>query len=167
MVRSIRIDGDIAYIPLTQGKVAIIDAVDVPLVKGRNWSATKRKNTFYARATKPRVDGRQTMEFLHRFLMQAAPDIEVDHEDCDGLNCRRSNMRAATRYQNSLNIPRLSKNTSGHKGVHWNKAKSLWVARINVERRKIHLGFFSDIEAASAAYAEASKRHHGEFGRLS
>ena len=37
--RPIRIEGDVAYVPLTKGYEAIIDVEDVPLVEGRNWHA--------------------------------------------------------------------------------------------------------------------------------
>ena len=47
-IRQIRIQGDIAYVPLTKGYEAVIDAADVPLVQGNNWSATVRKRTCYA-----------------------------------------------------------------------------------------------------------------------
>ena len=49
-IREIVIDGNIAYVPLTKGKVAIIDAEDIPLVEGWNWTAVKRNDgeTFYA-----------------------------------------------------------------------------------------------------------------------
>ena len=35
-IRKIRIEGEIAFIPLTRGKIAIIDSADVSLVEGIN-----------------------------------------------------------------------------------------------------------------------------------
>lgn len=43
-----RVVGDVAFIPLTQGLEAAIDAADLPLVEGRNWYAARHCNTHYA-----------------------------------------------------------------------------------------------------------------------
>ena len=45
-------------------------------------------------------------------------------------------------------------NTSGVKGVYWNKDAGKWKARIAVDRQDKHLGYFEDIlEAAYHRYA--------------
>jgi hypothetical protein len=54
-------------------------------------------------------------------------------------------------------------NASGLKGVWWDVARKKWSAQICVRGRKIHLGRFVDKEKASAAYANASIRHFGDF----
>ena len=82
-IRQIRVDGNIAYVPLTHGYEAIIDAADVPLVEGLNWLAHLAGRTVYARCASgsPKV-------YLHRFIMRPADDMCVDHISGDGLDCR-------------------------------------------------------------------------------
>ena len=60
MKRQIIVKGDVAIIPLTRGYEAIIDAVDVHLVEGRNWSSQPHRNTVYARRGKQKPDGKIT-----------------------------------------------------------------------------------------------------------
>lgn len=166
-IRPIRVVGDTAFIPLSQGLEAVIDAADVPLVEGRNWHAVLNRNVHYARACAPRVRGRRRMIPLHRLILSPPDEMLVDHIDGDGLNCRRSNMRLASIAENGRNKGISKANTSGYKGVSWSKSEQKWEAIIAVNRRRIRLGYFTEKEAAAACYAEASVRLHGEFALVS
>jgi hypothetical protein len=157
-IRPIRTCGDVAYVPLTQGYTAIIDAADVPLVDEHNWHAMKCKNTVYGRTKYCKLS-----VFLHRLIIKAPFGFSVDHRDGDGLNNRRCNMRIATHSQNMHNMRRGKNNTSGFKGVDFSFGK--WRARIKIKGKKKHLGVFTSPEEAHAAYCRASKKFHGEFGR--
>ena len=95
----IRVDGEVAYVSLSQGYVAVIDAADAPLVTGRAWHYTHG----YAATTVYRGNGRQGYLAMHRLILDAPDDLLVDHIDHDPLNCRRSNLRLATPSQNSQN----------------------------------------------------------------
>lgn len=162
--RPVRIEGEVAYVTLTAGKTAVIDAVDAELVGQHNWYAKLNRKTFYA-ATNIVRDGKKTSISLHRFLL-GDPPYEVDHEDLDGLNCRRKNLRPATSSQNAMNRSRRSDNKSGYKGVAFHKGQQRWYARISVNRRQVELGYFSSAELAYDAYCAAAKKHYGEFARL-
>jgi len=159
-IRPIRIEGDVAYVPLTRGFTAVIDVDDVPLVEGRNWYAHKGTNTWYGAA---RIGGQIVL--LHRFLMGADNPAGYDHEDRDGLNCRRSNLRAATTAQNGQNSPKRRHNTSGHKGVFTATAGRSWFAQIKSQNRLRYLGSFKTKAEAKAAYDAAAMELHGEFRR--
>ncbi|QQK04793.1 HNH endonuclease [Burkholderia anthina] len=91
------------------------------------------------------------------------PDHEIDHRDNDGLNNRWANLRAATRKQNSKNRTMPSNNTSGYKGVNFDKKARKWVAQIGSDGKKIYLGRFEDPKEAHAAYCAAADKLHGEF----
>lgn len=101
--RTIRVVGDVAYVPLTQGLEAIIDATDAHLVDGHNWCAVKIGRTFYAMRSVVRNGHKRTL-YLHRAILGAG---EVDHASGDGLDNRRSNLRDVTHGQNMMNT-RLS-----------------------------------------------------------
>jgi hypothetical protein len=161
--RSIRVEGDVAYVPLTKGYEAIIDAADVCLVGRHLWYAkTKPGKTVYA--VRSSRTGRRTIQ-LHRIIMGEPEGLEVDHRDGNGLNNRRVNLRIATRAQNGKNQRTPRNNVSGFKGVYWDSRKSRWRAQITADGRTYRLGLHRNLEAAVAAYAEASKTFHGEFGR--
>jgi hypothetical protein len=167
-IRPIRVEGNVAYVPLTQGYEAIIDAADVPLVEGLNWFAQTDKrrdgsvrNVYAARTDK--VNGRNIASFLHRVVISAQIGVEVDHRDNNGLNNQRANLRIATREQNARNQRRQESDTA--RGTTYVKRRRKWQAQIKVGGRSIYLGMFGSEAAAHAAYIKASAELHGEFGR--
>lgn len=156
ILRPIRIEGDVAYVPLTKGYEAVIDAADVSLVAGINWSASVRGRTVYAYA-------RHTS--LHRLIMKAPPGLCVDHCDGDGLNNQRDNLRLVTHGQNMLNQKPTRGASSELKGVRLHKRTGQWRATITINRKTHHLGLFATEQEAHAAYVAASRYLHGEYGR--
>ena len=162
-IRPIRIEGNVAFVPLTRGLEAIIDVDDIHLIDRFNWHARPGTRTHYAARTrrpeKPRVRNMQNQ------IMQPDAGFIVDHIDGNGLNNRRCNLRFATIGENNRNIRMTAANTSGRKGVDWHKRCKRWRAQIKFEGKKIHLGYYSNVEDAHAAYCAASERLHGEFGR--
>lgn len=56
--------------------------------------------------------------------------------------------------------PLNKNNTSGVKGVHWNKAERCWVARIGFRGKTIMLGRFKRIEDAEKARKEAEEKYY-------
>lgn len=165
-VRSVRTEGFVSFVPLTQGYEAVVDADDAHLVDQWNWCALVTRRAVYAQRTdysgeRPRVI------LMHRELMIAPSGLEVDHRDGDGLNNRRSNLRLATGSQNMHNARLSLRNTSGFKGVSCCNRNLKWRAQIAVGRKSTFLGYFDTREAAHAAYLAASERLHGEFSRNS
>ena len=165
--RPIRIEGGVAYIPLTKGYEACIDACDVPLIDGRSWYAQTNGKTVYAVSSAQLSSGKKTLILLHRIISRATPEIEVDHIDGDGLNNRSSNLRNATRAENAQNRGMHSNNTSGYKGVRFCKDRNRWRAEIYLNGKAKNLGHYDTAESAAAAYREAASIFHGEFSRSS
>lgn len=165
MVRPIRIEGGNAYVTLTKGMEAVIDAADADLVGQWNWRAQHKGGaTFYAVREVGKRSERKTIH-LHRLLMGFPDGLEVDHIDCNGLNNRRSNLRAATRGQNARNVTIRGLNKTGFKGVGKTR-NGRFTAQIKFRGRAYHLGTFDTPQEAHNAYAEASKKLHGEYGRV-
>ena len=54
-------------------------------------------------------------------------------------------------------------NRSGFKGVYWDKPHGKWRARIKLNGKNIHLGYFDALEAAAQAYNEAALKYHKQF----
>jgi hypothetical protein len=163
-VRPIRVCGGVAYVTLTQGYEAIIDAADVPLVDGWNWYAIVHKHTIYAMRSDYSGTKRRGV-YLHRAIMGEPMGFQIDHIDGDGLKNKRCNLREATPTQNRCNQAIGSRNTSGFKGVSFHKRIRKWRAAISTNRKTKNLGYFSTPEEAHSAYCTASRELHGEFGR--
>lgn len=146
-------------IPLTKGKVAIVDEADAEMVSRYRWCYL---NVGYA-ARHERIDGKDRMILMHRFLLGASSEQLVDHINGDGLDNRRVNIRLCTKADNQRNQRRNNRNTTGYKGVSFDKARGKYIASIHVIGTQIHLGRFSTAEEASKAYEDAASRYHGEF----
>lgn len=90
----------------------------------------------------------------------------IDHRNGDRLDNRLENLRLATPTQNAMNRPAHCTNASGYKGVH--RYHNRYIAQIQVEGKKLHLGIFLTPELAAQAYEEAASVHFGVFsGHLS
>jgi hypothetical protein len=150
-------------IPLTQGKVALIDDCDAHLAQHK-WYATRTpQGRWYAQRT-ARVDDGARKVLLHREALGITdPAVEVDHKDGNGLDCRRHNIRPATPSQNQANRQPAR---PGLKGVRLHRLRNHWWAVITIAGRRTYLGRFPDAEAAARAYDTAARRLFGEFARL-
>lgn len=164
-IRPIRVEGNIAYVTLTRGKEATIDACDVHLVEGRSWQSLPAPNTVYA-SSSGRFLGKRTTTLMHRLIAGAVTGDIVDHKDGNGLNNRRYNLRKATHGQNMQNSKPRSNSKSGFKGVRWDKVKAKWTSSIAHNGRRNWLGYFETADEAHDAYCKASIMLHGEFGRI-
>jgi len=164
-IRPIRTEENIAFVPLTRGLEAIIDAADVHMVESYNWCAMPGANTVYAMRLDNSSGTRSTI-YLHRVISAVRGREQVDHINSNGLDNRRLNLRAASCVENMRNTKLQSSNTSGYKGVHWLKSAGKWQARIRTDLGRRHLGLFTDPKDAYSAYCEAAKVYHGNFARL-
>ena len=87
----------------------------------------------------------------------------VDHVNRIRNDNRICNLRIATYTENNVNSKISCRNTSGFKGVNWNKQSNSWRASIRVNGRAKYLGNFSTPEEASEAYTFAAEILYGEF----
>lgn len=90
--------------------------------------------------------------------------LEIDHINGIRSDNRIENLRLATHAQNMRNQKLRSDNKSGVKGVFMRGSR--WVARIRINGKYQYLGVFLEKEQAANAYAEASQRIHGQYGRV-
>lgn len=155
----------IYQIPLTMGKVTIVDQdVYEEFVKFK-WYAEKQPNSFYAART-PIVNGKKLHVKLHRVIMNAPPNQRVDHIDLNGLNNVRSNLRLVTISQNAMNGRGHQDGSSRHRGVYWFADRGKWVAKICKEGRRKSLGYYINEDDAGRAYDAAAIELFGEFANL-
>lgn len=151
--------GNMKLIPLTQGKFAQVDDADYDILIKRKWYFTKAG---YA-VTKIK---RRAVS-LHRIILGDVSGKVIDHIDGDGLNNKRNNLRRCLHIDNMKNQGlRKNKKSGNYKGVSWHIASSKWMARIQVNKKAIHLGLFACEISAARAYNAAAVEHFGEFARI-
>jgi len=151
-------------IPLTQGKVALVDDDDFEVLSGYKWYCG---NEGYAMRTAGTLKRGQRTIRMARFITDAPSDKQVDHIDGDRLNNQKCNLRLCSNLENCRNQrkPRIV-TSSVFKGVHRHSGNKCWQAAIRHGGKQIYLGVFTDEEQAARAYDEAAKKYHGEFALL-
>lgn len=94
------------------------------------------------------------------------PHPLIDHIDGDGHNNAFANLREATHRQNQFNRKAMAGCKSGYKGVTKHSPCGRWQARIRIEGKTKHLGYFDTPESARDAYLAAARQYHGEFANF-
>lgn len=158
-----------ADIPLTQGKVAIVDDEDYSELVQYKWCAGCFDGIWYAlRYSKEEYEKagrRSVLVFMHRQIMKAEKGRQIDHKDGNGLNNQKENLRFSTQQQNVFNQKPTGRGTSKYKGVSWAKTMHRWYAGIKFNGRSKNLGFYNNEVDAAEAYDTAAKELFGEFAR--
>lgn len=152
-------DSTTRLIPLTKGESAIVDTEDYAHLSKFNWHLVGRGPKRYA----ARWLGNGKVSRMHREILNAPPDMQVDHINRNGLDNRRSNLRLATTQQNTWNQKLRRDNTSGYKGVVWDKQSRKWRAQIRTGNRQIGLGLFDRKEDAFKRYLDVALAIRGEY----
>jgi hypothetical protein len=91
----------------------------------------------------------------------------IDHANNNSFDNRVENLRECFHSQNSQNSCVPKSNTSGVKGVAWCKRKNKWRARIIVDGKEHHIGFFDNLQAAKKVMNLKRIVLHGIFARSS
>ena len=145
-------------IKLSTGQLVLISKTDMKwfskhnffLHKSSGYAVTKIKNK-----TVP----------LHKLILKVPKGFEIDHRNQNKLDNRRSNLRRATSIENKRNRSISSKNTTGYKGVCFNKKNKRYMAYIGKTPR-IYLGSYVTAKTAARAYNKIAKVLHGKFACL-
>jgi len=112
------------------------------------------------------VNGRQYMEHRLIWIMHGNDPVEMlDHIDGNQLNNRIENLRPVTNSQNQMNMRIPKDNTSGIKGVSWNKSAKKWVGQVWKNGKNHRTKFFECKDKCAKAVADLRKSLHGEFAR--
>ena len=97
------------------------------------------------------------------YIYGKSPVHYIDHINGNKMDNRLFNLREATNFQNQCNRKLNKNNTSGVKGISWDKQYNKWKVRLSVNSKKIILGRFYDFFEACCIVYSARNKLHGEF----
>jgi hypothetical protein len=151
-------------VKLTNGKVAFVDDEDYErVIAAGNWYETELRaggRTYAYKHFGPKYRRRKV--YLHTFILGSDGDtgLDTDHEDGNGLNCQRFNMKMKTRSANNLNNHNIrSDNKSGRRGVYFDQRFQRWKAEIKIDGKKFGLGSFYSFNDACTARERAEENY--------
>ncbi|WP_298965117.1 HNH endonuclease signature motif containing protein [uncultured Roseibium sp.] len=133
----------------------------------RDWKIWNTKNAgkeaFTAKDAKGysvgRIFGRACKAHRIAWLMTHGchPDV-IDHINGDPADNRAQNLRNVSHKANGRNTKLSANNSSGINGVFWDKKRQQWEAKIKVDGRSKHLGYFKSKEDAKAIRSRADNK---------
>lgn len=150
---------------LTQGMVTLVDDEWFPILSKWNWYAQDSGWGYYAARD---IGGRHSKMhvYMHRYILMAPDEWEVDHKNGNKLDNQEHNLRILKPSWNRSNKGPMAKNTTGYKGVSFDKSRQVWIAHIQFQRKQYNLGRFTNKDDAARAYNEKAKELHGEAAWL-
>lgn len=135
-----------------EGNFALIDDDIFEIVNEYKWSLRKGYVVSTMSHHKDRKIGiRHKVINLHHIVLPFNEGMDIDHKNRNRLDNRRSNLRHIKRSVNSLNGKLRKQNTSGHRGVGWDKAAHKWKASIKLNYKQITIGRYKTFEEAVRA----------------
>jgi hypothetical protein len=87
----------------------------------------------------------------------------IDHINGQRDDNRIINIREVSNQQNSLNSKISKNNTSGIKGVYWDKSRNKWTVRLSIDGKCKFFKRFDDIDLAKLVIEEVRNKYHGKY----
>lgn len=168
----ITLDDGYAIVYLSDGSQAIINEGDIPVVGMYRWHLRKNSNglTSYAIAN-AKASCRSRSVFMHRVILATDTALQVDHINGNGLDNRRSNLRAATPSQNRQNAKKHRFSgvpSSEFIGVQKYTVRGAprWRVEVRANKELFRLNNIRDEIEAAKIRDRFAVAFHGEFARL-
>lgn len=140
----------------SKGEEFWFDKEDYELIKNYTW--------YFGTKGEVIAKVNHTSLLLHRLVMNVTDfEIQVDHIKHKRFDNRKSQLRIVDNSKNQMNSKKRKDNTSGCKGVSWHKKNGMWYAYINVNKKRIHLGYFHKLEEAIRVRKNAEKKYFGKY----
>ena len=91
------------------------------------------------------------------------PKLFIDHIDRDRTNNSLTNLRLATKADNCRNRTSKKGSSSQYVGVTYKAKSGKWLAQININNKRTHLGSFKTELEAVNKYNEVANLCYGDF----
>lgn len=152
-------------IPLTQGKVAIVDDEDFEWLNQWKWHVVSR-SAMYAARSMWKGNRKKLNVRMHRMILSVKNGMIVDHINGDSLDNRKSNLRVCRHANNMRNRKPVKGSSSRFIGVHFHIPRKKWVASLSTGNKYYYLGIFKNEEDAARARDIKATEMFGEFAYL-
>lgn len=147
-------------IPLTQKKFALVDDEDYEYLNQWKWCYIKGKQGSGYALRRPWINGKEGKAILmHRLIMNTPDGMECDHQDGDGINNQKYNLRNCSSTENKRNQKKRPGTSSIYKGVYRCKQTGMWQCNVG----KFRIGRFRSEQHAAMAYDLWAIDIYGEF----
>lgn len=144
---------------------ALVDDEDFEWLNKHKWTAFRQKKALYAKRNIT-ISGKRRYLAMHTAIMGKVEGKDVDHKNRITLDNQRHNLRHCTNIENQRNKGLPENNTSGYKGVSWNRRHRKWRSHIWTDGKSIYLGSFTCLVKAAKAYDKKAIELFGEFSSL-
>lgn len=151
-------------VPLTRGRVALVDDEDYERLLEHKWTFDG-KYAFTSDKAYYKDTGKRRNIYMHRFINQTPEGMATDHINGNRLDNRKGNLRTATYSQNGANKRKFGK-SSNYKCVYYWKKRDCYVAFITYKGKQKNLGCFKTEKEAALAYNKKALECFGEFAKL-
>ena len=113
----------------------------------------------YSNVDRKKIRNHRIIFALHHGYM---PEF-IDHIDGNKKNNLIENLREATKSENNMNRKIHKNNKCGLKNIQWIEKTKSWCVKLNVNKKRIHVGLFKDLELAELVATEAREKYHRNF----
>jgi len=146
---------------LTNGGEALVDDQDFDWLNQWCWHRSK---SGYARHSLKKPDPVYGFAiYMHKLILGLGSGEMGDHRDRNPLNNQRYNLRPATNAKNQWNTGTRVHNTSGRKGISWDRNRGKWIAHFMHNGQMKHVGRFTSLEEATSRYDQMVIALKGDF----
>lgn len=158
------LSGDYGICFTTKNEPILFDLEDYDKIKDYCWYIDPDG---YARTNVTLENGKRTMWMMHSLITNTIDNplhmADHIHGNNTRLDNRKSNLRVATKSQNNINQKIRKDNSSGYKGINWDKQHNKWVVRIQTNNKRVFIGRYKSLDDAIAARQKAEDKYHGEW----
>lgn len=137
-----------------KGEEFYFDLEDYDKIKNYCWS--KHKGYIVSKENDSHV-------LLHRIILDINDDYDTDHINHNTADNRKINIRICKHQENMCNRKLNINNTSGYKGIVWDKNNNCWRSQIGYKSKVINLGYYDNIIDAVKARNQAEEEYFKEY----
>lgn len=143
-------------------KYVLVDDEDFKNLNKHKWY--EDSDGYAVRGIRPSPRGKQTLEKMHRVIINAKPKSIVDHINRKKLDNQKNNLRVVSALENCYNrSPSKKKKHSKFKGICFVPKIGKWKAMIGFNKVRKLVGYFLKEIDAAKAYDAAARLYHGKF----